>query len=350
MSIRYHERPGVYSDYDASSVTAGGSTERVIALIGKAEAEEGLYTVTSYASGKETFGETSELGKMLALAYRNGAGTVLAYPVAEDTEAAYQAALAKVLAEKSARFCVIASAQEKAQLALRDALEAAAGQRGECIGLVGMQSPTLAELTARAGKLNSERMVLLAPDIYLNGEESAAGGYLAAAALAGVLCDQSDPAMPLNGQVLQGISGVTAVYEDTEYDALVAAGVTALECVGGRVSVIRGLTTRTKTGGAADQTFRELTTMLIVDDVIPSIRSALRTRFVRAKNNALTRNAIRNQVVIELEDRIEKEIIERYDHLSVTAAADDPTTCLVEFEFSVVHGLNRIYLTAHISV
>ena len=60
MSIRYHERPGVYSDYDASSVTAGGSTERVIALIGKAEAEEGLYTVTSYASGKETFGETSE--------------------------------------------------------------------------------------------------------------------------------------------------------------------------------------------------------------------------------------------------------------------------------------------------
>ena len=337
MSIRYHERPGVYSDYDASSVTAGGSTERVIALIGKAEAEEGLYTVTSYASGKETFGETSELGKMLALAYRNGAGTVLAYPVAEDTEAAYQAALAKVLAEKSARFCVIASAQEKAQLALRDALEAAAGQRGECIGLVGMQSPTLAELTVRAGKLNSERMVLLAPDIYLSGEESAAGGYLAAAALAGVLCDQSDPAMPLNGQVLQGISGVTA-------------GVTALECVGGRVSVIRGLTTRTKTGGAADQTFRELTTMLIVDDVIPSIRSALRARFVRAKNNALTRNAIRNQVVIELEDRIEKEIIERYDHLSVTAAADDPTTCLVEFEFSVVHGLNRIYLTAHISV
>ena len=34
MSITYHERPGVYSDYDASSVTATGSTERVIALAG----------------------------------------------------------------------------------------------------------------------------------------------------------------------------------------------------------------------------------------------------------------------------------------------------------------------------
>lgn len=173
---------------------------------------------------------------------------------------------------------------------------------------------------------------------------------MAAAALAGVLCDQSDPAMPLNGQVLLGISGVSGAYEDTEYDALVKNGVTVLECVGGRVSVIRGLTTRTKTGGSEDKTFRELTTMLIVDDVIPSIRTALRAKFMRAKNNALTRNAIRSQVVVELEDRIDREIIESYDHLSVTASTTDPTVCVVEFEFTVVHGLNRIYLTAHISV
>lgn len=143
---------------------------------------------------------------------------------------------------------------------------------------------------------------------------------------------------------------MTAAYEDTEYDALAAAGVTVLECVGGKVRVIRGLTTRTKTGEVSDKTFRELTTILIVDDVIPSIRTALRARFTRAKNNALTRNAIRNQVVVELEDRIAKEIIEGYDHLTVTASTTDPTVCVVEFEFRVVHGLSRIYLTAHISV
>ena len=76
MSITYHERPGVYSDYDASSVTATGSTERVIALAGVSEAKSGLYTVTSYASGRDTFGESSQLGRMLKLAYQNGAGTV----------------------------------------------------------------------------------------------------------------------------------------------------------------------------------------------------------------------------------------------------------------------------------
>ena len=47
---------------------------------------------------------------------------------------------------------------------------------------------------------------------------------------------------------------------------------------------------------------------------------------------------------------IVQEIIESYENLTVTALESDPTTCLVEFEFTVVHGLNRIFLTAHISV
>ena len=55
MSLVYHERPGVYSSYDASSIIARGSTERVIALIGKAEAKAGLYRLHSYAEAKAAF-------------------------------------------------------------------------------------------------------------------------------------------------------------------------------------------------------------------------------------------------------------------------------------------------------
>ena len=169
MSLIYHERPGVYSDYDASSVTLAGSTERVIALIGLSDADAGLYTVTSYNDGAQTFGESSELGKMLKLAYQNGAGTVLAYPVAADTEAAYTAALEAVLTEKQASFCVVGSCREDVQEALRDAVEDASVQRGECIGLCGMLNATKAELIARAATLNSERMVLIGPDVTIGG-------------------------------------------------------------------------------------------------------------------------------------------------------------------------------------
>ena len=67
MSLVYHERPGVYSSYDASSIIARGATERVIALIGKAEAKEGLYRLHSYAEAKEAFAEGSELGRICLL-------------------------------------------------------------------------------------------------------------------------------------------------------------------------------------------------------------------------------------------------------------------------------------------
>lgn len=252
MSLVYHERPGVYSSYDASSIIARGATERVIALIGKAEAKAGLYRLHSYAEAKEAFAEGSELGRMAKLAYQNGAGTVLASPVAEDTLEAYQAALALVFAEKEAGFCVVGSALETVQKALRDAVESASKQNGECVGIVGLAEPTLKNLTDRAAVLNSERMVLVAPDVYVWGESTLAGGQMAAAALAGVLTDQSDPALPLNGQVLYGMTGVSKMYEDTEIDALVKGGVTVLECYGGKVSVMRGTPTRTKTLGQTE--------------------------------------------------------------------------------------------------
>ena len=350
MSITYHERPGVYSDYDASSIVAVGTAQRVIALIGTSSAAAGVYTLTSYAGAQDVFGADSQLGKMLKLAYQNGAGTVLAYPVAEDSAAAYSPAVSAILAEKRPSLCVLGSALEAVQTAFCTALSGAAQQKGECIGFCGMGAATAAQLGARAQKLNCERVVFVGPQVYAAGETAAQDGCMAAAALAGALAAERDPALPLSGLELQGLTGVTAVYSDTEYDALVAAGVTALECEGGRVQVIRALTTRSKTGGSADKTYRELTTMLILDELIPAIRTALRTKFAHAKNNVLTRKAIRNQVVLELAERVEREIIEGYDKLTVTAAQDDRTTCVVEFEFTVVQGLNRILLTAHMNV
>ena len=78
--------------------------------------------------------------------------------------------------------------------------------------------------------------------------------------------------------------------------------------------------------------------------------SALRSRFSRTKNTAQSRSAIRSQVIVELEKKLSAQIIESYGEVTVTASADDPTVCLVEFSFGVAHGLNQIYLTVHITV
>lgn len=349
MSILYHERPGVYSEYEVSRVTASGSGVKTVAVIGISAAKKGLYSLTSYGDAA-VFGTSGELAAMLKAAYENGAGTVLAYSVEEDTLDAYKEAFAAVFAEKAAACCAIASAKEEVQTALRDAVVAASGQKGECIGIVGLSIPEKQALLERAAALNCERTVLVGPDVYRAGEESPAGGFVAAAALCGLLAAQEDPALPLNGAVLQGFTAVTKQYEETEIDALVRGGVTVLEAAGGKVTVLRGITTKTTEGGESDTTYRELNTVLVIDDVIPGIRSALAARFSRAKNNAVTRAAIRSQVIVELESRVQQEIIDGYENVTVEASAADANTCIVAFGFTVTGGLNRIRLTAHISV
>ena len=157
-------------------------------------------------------------------------------------------------------------------------------------------------------------------------------------------------AVGLAAALREAVDGLEARYGDTEIDTLVRGGVTPVEQAAGVVSVVRGVTTRTKTGEAADATWRELTTIRIVDDVIPTVRDALRARFRRAKNTEQSRGAIRSQVVLELENKLAREIITGYGEVSVEADADNPTVCLVDFSFTVAHGLNQIWLSAHITV
>lgn len=348
-----HERPGVYSAYDASSVVSGGRAARIVGVAAKAAkgTVDKPVTVTGWAAGVSVFGEdeTPGMSTILRLLFENGASAVTAVRVADTGAAEDYARAFAALGQEDAQVLVCDSGEEDVQKALRAAVEEASGLRHERIAVAGCTGAEVSELVSRAAELNSERMVLVGPDA-LDGAGKPLSGVFAAAAVAALAASGGDPATPLNGAKLKGLTGLAQDYSDNDIDLLVRGGVTPLECVGGVVSPVRGITTRTKTGGAADATWRELTTIMIVDDVIPSVRSALRSRFSRSKNNARNRAAIRSQVIVELEKKLAAEIIDGYDEVSVTASAEDPTVCLVEFGFAVAHGLNQVRLTVHIEI
>ncbi|WP_326159826.1 phage tail sheath C-terminal domain-containing protein [Oscillibacter sp.] len=346
-----HERPGVYSAYDAAAVVSAAKGSKTIGVAAKAARGTvgEAVTVTGYAAGVAAFGEDTDPGMstLLRLLFLGGAGKVVAVRVA-DEDADYQAAF-EVLGKQDAQVVLCDSAELTVQQALRSAVETASTQRRERIAVVGGDGENVAELVERAKALNSERVVLVGPDA-LDGSGNRLPGVFAAAAVAAAIAAGKDPAVPLNGTELYGLGGLAEDYSDNDIDLLVRGGVTPLESVGGVISPVRGITTRTTTGGAADATWRELTTILVVDDIIPTVRAALRSKFSRAKNNARSRGAIRSQVIVELEKKVAAEIIDSYGEVAVTADAEDPTVCLVEFSFAVAHGLNQIYLTVHITV
>ena len=359
MSVTTHERPGVYSSFDASTVVDGRSGRKNVAVVGRASKGTAgqVVWVTSLEEAEAVFGPNeggSCLVELVRLALLNGAAQAAAVAAAvgaEEPETAdYQDAFAALELEDDVPLVACASTELEVQQALRQSVEQASGQRRERVAVAACGGDTVAELTERAEALNSERMVLVSPGVLRDDGETAGDGAPAAAAVAGVLAAESDPALPLGGAEVKGLRGLNLRYTDDQLDALIRGGVTSLEQVGGRVSVVRGVTTRTKSGGAADATWRELTTIRIADDVIVTVRDALRARFQRAKNTAQTRGAVRSQVVLELEQKLAREIITSYEDVRVTVDEAAPTVCLVEFSFTVAHGLNQIHLTAHITV
>ncbi len=349
MSITAHERPGVYSFYDASAAVSGAVGRKYVGLaVQMSQPAQAVWQISRYEQAVTAL--NARAADLVWLLLRNGAAQVFVYPVEGTDLAAYQAAFDAMAAREELAVLVCDSTLVQVQQALRDSVcSASAAQRERIAVVAGGAGETVSQLVERAQAINSERVVLTAPGC-VDGQGNADSGVQVAAAVAGAIAGQTDPAVPLGGAVLTGLHGLDGRYEDSELDVLIRGGVTVVEELSGTVSVVRGVTTRTTTDGAADTTWRDLNSILVVDDVIPAIRNALKSRFRRAKNTAQTRGAIRSQVVLELENKLAREIITGYDGVSVQQDSEEPTRCLVDFAFTVTHGINQIWLSAHITI
>ena len=95
MSIMVHQRPGVYSTYDASAVVSGRGAGRLVGLaaVNTAASPGEVQIVTSYDRAVALFGSSGpeDMAELIRLALKNGASGVAAVAVsgAEDYEEAF---------------------------------------------------------------------------------------------------------------------------------------------------------------------------------------------------------------------------------------------------------------------
>lgn len=345
-----NERPGVYSSIEVSGSLSGSKSGRVVGVAAcAATGEKAVCTrVLSYAEAAGLFGSDCALSKLIRILFLNGAYAVEALPVAVNaapTVKDYEAAFDVLMGKEGVGIMLCDSTLSEVHGAMRAAIAGASENSKYRIGIVEAGG-TVSAAAEKARAINYERMTV----VYPAGDSGFSSIGETAAAVAGVIACGTDPALPLNGAELFGTENVLRCFSDAEITSLVTFGVTPVERVGEAVCVVRGITTRSMTGGEEDGTWRELTTVLIIDDVVPAVRSALRAKFPRVKNTAQTRGAIRTQVIIELENKLRQEIIDSYSAVTAEPDGEDPSICVVSFSFAVAHGLNRINLTAHISV
>ena len=178
-----HERPGVYSSYEASGLTAASANGGKVAVIAVVETQENMeevkevkdvYQWTSYSKAVADVGECT-LSRLAQLAIRNGAGAVYGIPAKpiEDEDGGddddngeaydYKAAFAVMAALEDVSVVVCDSTEETVQRELRDMVKTCSAARKERIAVVGGKAgETVAELVDRAKALDHERVVLVA--------------------------------------------------------------------------------------------------------------------------------------------------------------------------------------------
>ena len=347
MSTTISERPGVYTDYSISGVvraSAGGGAVGLAAVAGGGETNE-VVAVTDHGAALSAF-TGGNLPALVKILLANGASAVYCVRVDESGEGApdYAAAFEKLMTVEGVRFMVCDSREAEVHAAMKAAIEGADERSKYRVGFVESGESEVSGLIEKAGELNFERMVLVS-----HHETEGVPGAVAAA-VCGAAAGETDPALPLNGAVLSALGAIGDNFSDADLTRLVRGGVLPVETSGGAVCILRGVTTRTATGDAQDAVWRELNTILIINEIIPGIRDTLRANFSRVKNNARTRGAIRTRVVIELENYVAREIIDGYDSVTAEQSEDDGTVCVVTFGFTVAHGLNIIRLSAAITV
>ena len=151
MKMTVHERPGVYSSYNSSTVVNGGGGRKAVGLVGVCagvEAVGKVQTVTSFEEASALFG-SGELTELIRIILRNGAGSVAALAI--ENEDGYTAGFETL--EKLENLPVIVCGSTKAEVhtALRTSVESASALRRERIAVVGGgRNEAVAALAARA--------------------------------------------------------------------------------------------------------------------------------------------------------------------------------------------------------
>lgn len=332
MIIR--ERPGIYAEYCVkssmnSSFESGITVGIAAEVLGNLTQTE---TVVSYLDALEKYG-LSPMTRLAKILMYNGAWNILAAPVINGN---YASAFANLTA-KNVDIIICDSNSSSAINAMKTAVE----NTEFCMGFAEFDG-TAAQCVSLAQSINSQRIVIC-------GNIADDAGNLAAA-LAGAVAYKADPMMSFNGLKLLGCGELQNDFTEQEIESLIAGGVTPVEYDGNAICVVRGVTTKTEADGVPDKSMRELNTALVANNVLKSVYTALKARFAYGRNDDLTRGAIRSQVVVELEKKLRAGIIESYGNVGAAADTDDPTVCVVSFEFTAAFGLNSIALTAYLEV
>lgn len=331
-------KPGVYTSYTLSQTTS--TTSSIVAGIVASGSDTDVQQVTSYAQAKALFGEESSvLLAYLKAFFAHASGVVYAMGVSTD----YQTAFTTMLGYPISLLCTDC-ADSDCIATLADTLVTNADKGDAVVAVIGCSDADAAAAVANA--YNCERICLTCPAIVDSDAVD-----VAPAVLAGLIVDADDVTDNLNGALASTLYHADQTLDDDTLVALMAAGVCVFQPCGNLTELLRGMTTKTSDeDGNADTRFRNLSVVLIADQVVTQVRTLLEEKLLANSNSATTLDAVLSLIVCTLEDFVEADALTSYETPLVTLDEEDASICHVSLSFTVRQGIYQVYLNAMVSV
>lgn len=301
-----------------------------------------VFSISGTADAKEKFGADSVLIKAIKALIQNGVNNI--YGVIAEPDG-YADALEASLGENSIKCIVVDNFETTTIEALKTHLAMAESEDMFRYGVVSPESGENDAIITFAEAINDSRIFVVGPT-FTDGT-STVDPVVVSAGLAGVIMTETDdPALPMNGVVVNGIGNVNRTILESDKTLLASNGVTVLYN-NGAPTIHRLVTSYTE-----DEIWKEGTTRFIADYVLETVENTLRTNYKRTKNVVRILDSIKTTVKGLLEDFEAREIIENFDVSTLTVVKDPTDTygALVDYEFDVVTPLYTITINQHMKL
>lgn len=317
-------------------------SQRAAGLVMKAPALAGeCHLIQNYQQAEDLLSPFPIVLGCCKILLSSGVGNIFFSGV--DTD--YTTALA-LLEEEESIGVIICDAYASNLLSIKESVLRSSENLKERIAVVCQNHVTSA--LASVESINCERIVM----VYANSSSPLAEGSCreySAAALASLILSENNPIYNFNGAVIPLLSDCEKTAE-ADIQSLLGAGISVLENTGGQVECIRTFTTSSQNNGAPDNSLRPLNTILVIDDVLQSIRKSLKSRLKGTHLVRQTLERIASQTVVELDAKQDAGIILDYEIPTVYSSSEDPSVCIVELTFTCAHIISQIHISAHITV
>ncbi len=338
-------RPGVYSSYSISNQYSSLNKIVVVASCSSSIPFKN-YSISSFQQALDIFGKDSNSNNIIKLIrplFQNYPSDIFAIPLISGKS--YSDAF-DIISSLDQSYIILSDIYLENDINnLKLFLDSSEKNNREKIALLSI--PTSSNPIEFVSSINHKRIALSYPPVYHSNQDDF---DISSSLLASIFSSSSSYFNFSNYQIDYPYI-INLSLDPSKQEDIMSHGISLFEKNYSSISLIRAFSSNAfGSDGTSVSFFRNIHSILSIDKIIPHIRQNLKQNIHNFFSNSSTIDSIKSIVICDLDLFKSNNLISDYKNPSVSFDKSDPSICFVTISFSLSFSINKIFITANISI